>query len=76
MSVFSQSARGPASKRFASRLARDCAEHWRSAGRQQCERVSLTGNRCHNRKHRVPGQAQQSNKAEQEEEEEDDGVKR
>ena len=55
MSVFSMQARGPASEKFAERLASDCLEIWRS-GRVRCEELSLTGNLCQHRKHTLPGQ--------------------
>ncbi len=52
MSLFSLSARGPAAARYASALASECADYWRG-GRQLCERRSLTGHRCANRRHRT-----------------------
>jgi len=55
LSVFSMQARGPASEKFAERLAAECTEVWR-AGRQRCEELSLTGNLCINKKHNLPGQ--------------------
>ncbi len=40
--------------RYAEMLAAECADYWRG-GRQLCEQRSLTGRRCANRRHRVPG---------------------
>ncbi len=54
MSLFSMSARGPATARYAEMLADECVDYWRG-GRQLCEERSLTGRRCANRKHRLPG---------------------
>jgi len=55
MSVFSMQARGPASEKFAERLAESCQDIWR-AGRVRCEELSLTGHLCQHRKHALPGQ--------------------
>ncbi len=60
MSVFSSQARGPSAAKYADQLAQDCADYWRS-GRQMCEELSLTGNRCQNRRHHVPGQEKKKN---------------
>ena len=53
MSLFSMSARGPRVAHYAEALAAECADYWRG-GRQLCERRSLTGRRCANRRHRAP----------------------
>ena len=55
MSIFGMQARGPAAAEYAERLARECAGYWRG-GRQLCEKRSLRGNRCANRKHAAPGE--------------------
>jgi len=60
MSQYSVSARGPRSGEYAERLAFECAEHWRG-GRQMCEEVSLRGNRCLNRRHKVSQCQQRKN---------------
>ena len=52
MNVFSHQARGPASKKYAELLIQQCTNFW-MAGRQMCEELSLTGNHCINRKHKI-----------------------
>ncbi len=52
MSLFSMTARGPSSAEYADLLAQECASHWKG-GRQMCEEVSLTGNGCANRRHKI-----------------------
>jgi protein SMG8 len=48
MALYSLHARGPASNRFAEKLAAECTALWQS-GRQMCEQLSLTGHNCVNR---------------------------
>jgi len=55
MSVFSIQARGPASEKYAEKLAAECQAIWRS-GRVRCEQLSLTGNLCMHKKHVLPNQ--------------------
>ncbi|CAL1543691.1 unnamed protein product [Lymnaea stagnalis] len=51
--VFAQYARGPAYDRYMTELEVSCERFWK-AGRQQCEALSLTGNLCTNKVHRLP----------------------
>ncbi|XP_012940822.2 protein smg8 [Aplysia californica] len=51
--VFSQYARGPATEGHLKELEKLCTDYWK-AGRQQCEVLSLTGNLCNSKVHRLP----------------------
>ncbi|GFO14058.1 protein smg8 [Plakobranchus ocellatus] len=53
--VFSQYARGPGYNKYMKELESACVRYWKS-GRQQCETLSLTGNLCTNKVHRLPGE--------------------
>ncbi|GFS04651.1 protein smg8-like [Elysia marginata] len=53
--VFSQYARGPGYDKYMRELELSCTKFWKS-GRQQCEALSLTGNLCTNKVHRLPGE--------------------
>ena len=61
MNVFSHQARGPASKKYAELLIEECTNFW-MAGRQMCEELSLTGNHCINRKHKISNAEDTENK--------------
>ena len=54
LNVLAVQARGPMCEKYLSELEKVCEDVWKD-GRIGCETLSLSGNSCHNERHRIKG---------------------